>query len=117
MAKETYTIDAKGKSVGRIATEAAVCLMGKRQPSFRKNVVHDVEVKVVNASKLRIPVKKLSQKTYTRYSGYPGGLKQPKMAEVIEKKGIGEIVRHAVHGMLPKNTLRKERMKRLVVIE
>ncbi|MDP3958027.1 MAG: 50S ribosomal protein L13 [bacterium] len=114
---EKYTIDANGKSVGRIATEAALCLMGKKQSGFKKNVVHDVEVKVVNASKLRIPAKKLSQKTYTRYSGYPGGLKQPTMAEVIEKKGVGEVVRHAIHGMLPKNTLRPKRMKRLTVIE
>lgn len=117
MAKETYTIDANGKSIGRIASEAAVCLLGKKTPSFKKNLVHDLEVNVVNASKIRVLGKKRTTMTYKRYSGYPSGLKEPNMEQVIAKKGYEEVIRHAVMGMLPKNTLRDKRMKLLKVTE
>lgn len=116
---EKYTIDAKGQKLGRIATDAAHHLMGKHQTDFAKNTVADVEVEIVNAAELNIDPKKLVQKKYGRYSGYPGGLKFRSMQEVIDKdgKGYDAIVRNAVHGMLPGNRLRPLLMKRLTVID
>lgn len=112
---EKYIIDAKGKKLGRIATDAAHHLMGKHKTDFAKNVVADIEVEITNASSLNIDSKKLVQKKYARYSGYPGGLAFRSMQEMINKKGYEEIVRKAVYGMLPGNRLRPLLMKRLSV--
>ena len=113
--KKEYKIDATGKKLGRLATEIATVLMGKDTPSFTKNVVVDVKVIVDNPDKLNIPEKALTQKQYDRYSGYPGGRTVLSMAQVIEKKGVEEIIRKAVYGMLPANKLRKLRMKNLII--
>ncbi|MFZ2522545.1 MAG: uL13 family ribosomal protein [Minisyncoccia bacterium] len=112
-----YIIDAENKSMGRVATEAAVFLMGKGLKDFKKNTVSDVEVLVKNASKAKIDEKKRLSKTYSVYSGYPGGLRQPSMDDVISKKGYAEVFRQAVSGMLPKNKLRVKMLKRLIVKE
>lgn len=113
----THTIDASGKALGRVATEAATYLMGKHSPTFRKNKEGDTSVKIVNASKLSISEKKREQELYSRYSGYPGGLRQLRMEEVIDKKGYREILRIAIKGMLPKNRLQAPRLKRLTISE
>jgi large subunit ribosomal protein L13 len=113
----THTIDAAGKSLGRVATEAATHLMGKHTPAFRRNLPGTTSVTIVNVSKLKISEKKRVQELYSRYSGYPGGLTQLRMEEVIAKKGYTEIVRVAVKGMLPKNRLQAPRMKRLTISE
>ncbi len=113
----THTIDATGKALGRVATEAALHLMGKHTPAYRPNKAGDTSVIITNASKLSIPEKKRAQELYSRYSGYPGGLKQLRMEEVIDKKGYREIVRIAVKGMLPKNRLQSVRMKKLSITE
>jgi len=110
-----YTIDAKGKKLGRIATEAAVLLMGKNSPDFKRNEVANVKVSIENVSELDIDDKKMDNKEYKRYSGYPGGLKIRKMKEVIAKKGYAEIVEKAVYGMLPANKLRAKIMKNLII--
>ena len=112
-----YTIDATDKSLGRIATQAAVFLMGKDTTAFRRNAAPSVKVTVENASKAKISSKKMKEKTYQRYSGYPGGRKVINMEKVIEKKGYEEIFRKAVYGMLPANRLRKIMMKNLIIIE
>lgn len=112
-----YTIDAKDRTVGRVATEAAVLLMGKNLKEFKRNVVSDVKVEIKNTSKANIDEKKLLQKTYSRYSGYPGGLRKPTMSQVVAKKGYGEIFREAVSGMLPKNKLRSKMLANLTVTE
>lgn len=112
-----HTIDAKGKKLGRIATEVAVILMGKDSVDFAKNVVADVKVKVINSSKIEIGSNKLEEKRYKRYSGYPGGLKIQSAAEVIKKKGYSELVKLAVRGMLPNNKLRPVMLKNLEVTE
>ena len=114
-AKDSLTIDAQGQKVGRIATQAASHLLNKQSTSFAKNVVADVSVTVINASKLSIDPKKLVQKKYSRYTGYPGGLRQPRMEQVIDKHGHEEIIRKAVYGMLPGNKLRALRMKNLTI--
>jgi large subunit ribosomal protein L13 len=112
-----YTIDATEKKLGRVATEAAVLLMGKNTTTFARNIVPKVQVHITNASKAAITPKKLTEKEYLRYSGYPGGLKSRTMAQVVEKKGYGEVFRKAVYGMLPGNKLRSIMMKNLVVEE
>lgn len=112
-----YTLDAENKKIGRVATEAAVFLMGKNNTDFKRNVVSDVKVEIINCSKAVVDDKKKSQKTYSRYSGYPGGLKQPTMKEVISKKGFGELFKEAISGMLPKNKLRERMLKNLTVRE
>ena len=117
MADKTYTIDATGKKLGRIATEAATILMNKHTPAFRKNIEGDTNVVVENASKIVIDEKKLVQKKYGSYSGYPGGLSFKRLEEVIEQKGHGDALRRAVKGMLPKNRLQAPRLKRLSITE
>lgn len=112
-----HVIDATNKKVGRVATEAATVLMGKDTPNFQKNILANVKVSIVNASKASISEKKKGQKTYTRYTGYPGGLRQPTMEEVIEKHGYAKVFENAVSGMLPKNKLRSQMMKNLVISE
>ncbi len=110
-----YNIDAKGKKLGRLASEVAILLMGKNLPDFQKNEVADVKVNIENSSELDIDNKKLDNKEYQRYSGYPGGRKVRKMKEVIAKKGYGEVVEKAVYGMLPANKLRAKIMKNLII--
>jgi large subunit ribosomal protein L13 len=112
-----HTIDAQNMKLGRLATQAAVLLMGKQEAEYKKNVVAPVRVIIKNASQLDLSPKRLESLTYDRYSGYPGGLKTETAEKVIAKKGYSEIIRRAVNGMLPKNKLRDERMKRLVVEE
>ena len=114
---EKYTIDAKDKKLGRIATEAAHHLLGKDAVDFAKNKVVEVQVEVINVAQLDIDPKKKVQKTYTSYSGYPSGLKKEKLQDVISKKGYEEVVRKAVYGMLPGNKLRALRMKKLVIVK
>lgn len=111
------TIDAKGKSIGRVATEAAHFLMDKHTASFARNKAGSTTVEIVNVGQLSIAQGKALQKHYTRYSGYPGGLKLRSIPNTIEKKGHGELIRLAVYGMLPSNKLRPLRMKRLTVHE
>src|SRR3989344_4960266 len=110
-----YTIDAAGKTLGRVASEAAKALMGKTSPDYTPNKRSDVKVHVTNASKLYIREKKRVQKTYITYSGYPGGLKKERLQEITARKGPGEPLRLAVYRMLPRNTLCTNRMKNLKI--
>lgn len=112
-----YTIDATNRKLGRVASEAASILNGKNTASFARNTVTPTTVVITNASKADISEKKLVQKRYVRYSGYPGGLRNPSMENVIEKKGFSEIFTLAVYGMLPSNKLRAKIMKNLTVKE
>lgn len=113
----TYTIDAAGKALGRVASEAAKALIGKMSPDYTPNVRSDVKVTITNASKLVVREKKLLQKTFTRYTGFPGGFKKESLGRLNARKGEGEAVRRAVASMLPKNTMRVARMKNLTVTE
>jgi large subunit ribosomal protein L13 len=112
-----YTIDAKDKKLGRLASQIAILLMGKNKPSFEKNIVADVKVVVDNTSQMQIDNKKMAGKKYKRYSGYPGGLKEITMQKTIEKKGYSEVFRMAAYGMLPSNKLRPLMMKNLTINE
>jgi large subunit ribosomal protein L13 len=111
----SYTVDAAGRTLGRVASDAASALLGKKSVNFVKNFVVPTQVTIINAGKLSLPEKRVAGKTYVRYTGYPGGLRETSMSMLIEKKGIEEALRKAVDGMLPRNKLRNERMKRLSV--
>ncbi len=112
-----YTIDAQNKKLGRVASEAAKILMGKNRADFVRNAIPDVKVKITNASKADILNKKLQEKTYKSYSGYPGGLKERKMKKTVDDKGYKEAFRKAVYGMLPTNKLRPKMIKNLIITE
>ena len=110
-----HTLTATNKKLGRFATEVATILMGKDTPAFAKNVVADVKVVVEGINELNLGEKKMVQKEYQTYSGYPGGRKVSRMEEVVAKKGNEELLKMAVYGMLPGNKLRKPRMKNLII--
>jgi len=109
------TIDAADKTLGRVASAAAKALLGKHAASFAKNVVAQDGVKIINASRIAISGTKKQDKTYVRYSGYPGGQKIENYSMLTARKGEKEVIRKAVLGMLPKNKLQKERMKMLTI--
>ena len=115
MQPTTYTIDATDRTLGRVASEAAHALLGKRSAHFVKHQVLPVKVVIENASKLHLPERRTKGKVYTHYTGYPGGLRSVRMDEMITKKGIEEVVRKTVDGMIPRNKLRTIRMKNLTV--
>jgi large subunit ribosomal protein L13 len=106
-----YTIDATGKSLGRLASEVASILNAKNSIDFAKNRVADVKVLVTNASKVKVTGNKMKESVHKSYSGYPGGLKEMPLSYVSAKKGFGELIRHAVKGMLPKNRLQESLME------
>lgn len=109
------TIDAKNKTLGRVASAAAKALLGKHSASFAKNVVDEGGVTVINASKVKISGAKHGDKTYVRYSGYPGGQKEETYAMLVARRGEQEVIRRAVLGMLPKNRLQAKRIKMLKI--
>ena len=112
--RKWFIADAKGKILGRLATKVAIALRGKDKPTFTPHLDTGDGVIVINASKIAVSGKKLKEKTYTRYSGYPGGLKTKTLEDVL-KKDPRKVVLHAVKGMLPKNTLGRNIIKRLKI--
>ncbi len=109
-------IDASGKPLGRIATQIALTLRGKDKPAFRPHKDGGDFVEVENIKEIKITGNKMKDKVYYKHSGYPGHLKSEKMKEVFEKDP-GEVLKRAVWGMLPKNKLRKEMIKRLKIVK
>lgn len=109
-----HLIDVKEKILGRVATQMAEFLMGKGKPYFVRNLDCGDYVVVVNAQKIKVSGKKAEQKIYYRHSGYPGGLKAVPFKKFKAEKP-GEIIIHAVRGMLPQNKLRDRMLKRLHV--
>jgi large subunit ribosomal protein L13 len=112
---EEKIIDATERTLGRIASEIALSLMGKTKASFERHLYSGFKVKVINASKIKITTKKLEEIYHTRYSGYRGGLRILKGTETVEKKGLKELLKLAVYHMLPDNKLRREMMKNLKI--
>jgi len=111
--KNTKTIDAKGISLGRLASEVAYYLMGKDDPSYqRHNTDASKKVCVFNVDELKLTGNKKDQKVYFRYSGYPGGLKRTPISKVMEEDSR-EVLKKAIYGMLPKNKLREKMLKNL----
>ncbi len=115
--REIKVVDAAGRTLGRVATEVAMSLMGKTKATFERNTYSGFPVKVVNASKISITAKKLEGMYHTRYSGIPGGLRIIKGTETFEKKGLKELVKLAVEQMLPGNKLRRKMMESLTITD
>lgn len=111
------TIDAQGKSLGRVASEAAVFLRGKESALFTRNLPPMEKLSIINASKIKASPLKEQKKTYKRHSGYPGGLKTEIMSKLIARKGYGEALKKAISGMLPKNRLKAIMLRNLTIKE
>ena len=112
--RKCFLLDAQDKVLGRLATKIAQILSGKDQPTFTPYVDSGNTVIVVNADKIRITGKKMQQKVYKRYSGYPDGLKLEKLESLMKRRPT-EVLRTAVKGMLPKNKLQRDMIRRLKV--
>ena len=115
--KTEYTIDAKGRRMGKVATEAAALLLGKNTPDFVRHIPRDITVKVLNASHMDIPEKKRAMSEYQTYSGYPGGQTREKLGTLAVRRGYAEVLKRTISGMLPKNKLRTIRVKNLIITE
>mgnify|MGYP001578278202 FL=1 len=109
-----YSIDATGQSLGRLATEVATLLRGKREVNYTPHLDPMITVRVLKLDKVVLTGKKSSQKVYYHYTGYPGGLRTVKYQELI-KKDPTKALKLAVLRMLNKNRLRAKLMKRLIV--
>ncbi len=112
MEKKVHTIDASEKSPGRLASEISILLRGKNRADFMENSIEGDEVIVQNVDEMKLTGRKKEQKIYYRHSGYPGGLKKEPLEKLIKNKPQ-EVLKRAVYGMLPKNKLRSEQIKRL----
>ncbi len=110
-----YLIDAQGKKLGRVASQAALYLRGKGSAAYVPNELPDAQVEILNAAKISITEKKGTQTIYLRYSGYPGGLRETQLADFVTKKGHAELLRKVILGMLPRNRQRSRIIKHLTV--
>jgi len=107
-------VDAQGKTLGRLASRIAMVLMGKHRPTYTPHVDTGDFVVVTNAAKIRVTGRKLEQKVYKRYSGYPGGLKTETLATKLRRRPE-EVLRLAVRRMLPKGSLGNRMLKKLKI--
>ena len=107
-------VDAQGQILGRMATQIAIKLMGKHRPTFTPHIDSGDYVLVINAALIKVTGQKLSDKIYSRHSGYPGGLSQQTLGQLLADHPE-KVVYQAVYNMLPKNRLRSDRMNRLKI--
>ncbi len=107
-------INAEGEAVGRVATQIVTLLRGKDKPTFTPNIDGGDFVTVINAGKVKFTGRKLEQKDYYHHTLYPGGLKRTPMKKVFEAD-YSKVIHKAVYGMLPKNRMREEMIKRLTI--
>ena len=112
--RDWYLVDVDSKVLGRVATQIANVLRGKNKPTFTPSVDTGDFVVVVNAAKIALTGKKMSDKTYYSHSGYVGGLKEITAGKLIDKKPE-ELIKKAVKGMLPKNKLARHMLKKLKI--
>jgi len=112
--RKWYLVDAKDKVLGRIATNVARILRGKHKAIFTPHVDCGDYVVIINAKDIRVTGKKMKDKLYKRYSGYPSGLKETPLEEMLKKKPT-EALRHAIKGMLPKGPLGRDTFKKLKI--
>lgn len=112
--REWYVVDASGQTLGRLATRVARVLRGKHKPIYSPSVDAGDYVIVVNAERIHVTGRKLDQKIYYRHSGYPGGLKEITLRNLLQKHPT-RVIEHAVRGMLPKNRLGRRMFKKLKV--
>jgi large subunit ribosomal protein L13 len=107
-------VDAEGQTLGRLATQIADALRGKRKPTYTPHIDVGDFVVVVNAEKIAVTGDKLREKMYYRHSGYPGGLKKRTLSEMLARRPE-EVIRLAVRGMLPKNRLARKQLTKLKI--
>ncbi len=112
--RETVTIDATGKVVGRLATQIAKMLIGKDKPTYVPHIDAGAIVKVTNAGKMVMTGKKLEQKVHFHSSNRPSGIRRVNVGKLMVENPA-EVLVHAVKFMLPKNRTQKERLKRLII--
>jgi large subunit ribosomal protein L13 len=112
--RQWHVLDASGKVLGKLATQAATLLMGKHKPIFTPNLDTGDFVVIINAEKVRFSGNKEEKKLYYRHSGYPGGLKSVTLEEMLQADPT-RVIEKAVKGMLPTNRLRAVRLKKLKV--
>lgn len=112
--RKWHLIDAQGKVLGRLASRIATILRGKDKPLFTPHMDLGDGVIVVNASKVSVTGRKTKDKLYTRYSGYPSGLKVKNLEEML-RRNPAQVLIHAVKGMLPKGPLGRRMIKKLKV--
>ena len=112
--RKWYVIDAEGHTLGRLSSEVAKILRGKHKPIFTPHVDTGDHVIIVNAEKIRVTGNKMNAKLYRRHTGHPGGLKATTLREMMQTKPT-QVIRLAVKGMLPKNTLGRACFRKLSV--
>ncbi len=112
--RDWYVVDAAGQTLGRLAAQVASVLRGKHKPIYSPAVDAGDYVIVVNAAKIHVTGRKLDQKMYYRHSGYPGGLKEITLRNLLQKHPT-RVIEHAVRGMLPKNRLGRRILKHLKI--
>lgn len=112
--RKWYVIDASGKTLGRLSTEVASILRGKRKPIYTPHVDTGDNVIIINAENVKLTGKKLEQKYYKYHTGYPGGLREVRYDELMDKNPE-KVIQLAVKGMLPKNSLGRKMFKKLKV--
>lgn len=110
----SYIFDATGKKLGRLASEIALILQGKKSPKYEANKVANDRVLVKNVSKIEIPALRAKSKIYYRHTGYMGHLKSKTLEERFKKSPV-ELFRFSVEHMLPKNASRKLKLRRLTI--
>jgi large subunit ribosomal protein L13 len=112
--RDWYVVDAEGKTLGRLATQIATVLRGKHKPTYTPHVDVGDFVIVVNAEKVAVTGNKREKKLYWRHSGYPGGIRSRTLGDLLEKRPE-EVTRKAVKGMLPRNRLARQQIRKLKV--
>ena len=112
--RDWYVIDAEGKTLGRLATQIADALRGKRKPEYTPHCDTGDFVIVVNAEKIVVTGNKRAEKRYWRHSGYPGGIRSRTLGEMLDRRPE-EVIRRAVRGMLPRNRLARKQLTKLKV--
>jgi large subunit ribosomal protein L13 len=112
--KKWWLVNAEGKILGRLATEVADLLRGKKKPQFTRHLDTGDFVVVVNAEKIKVSGRKLDQKVYYSHSQYPGGLREEKLKDLLARKPE-DVIKKAVWGMIPKGTLGRSVYKKLKV--
>jgi large subunit ribosomal protein L13 len=112
--RDWYVVDAQGKTLGRLATQIANALRGKRKPEYTPHCDTGDFVVVVNAEKITVTGNKRQEKRYYRHSGYPGGLRSRTLEEMLQRRPE-EVIRKAVKGMLPRNRLSRQQLRKLKV--
>ena len=112
--REWYVVDAAGQTLGRLATRVATMLRGKHKPIFSPSVDTGDYIVIVNADKIHVTGRKMDQKIYYRHSRYPGGLREITLRNLLHKHPT-RVIEYAVRGMLPKNRLGRQMIKKLKV--